>query len=57
MSTLLAYAIITVLLFSHNSAVEITPKKIVKLISSCMASHYKLMCEKYIQYVLMNQKN
>ena len=47
MSTLLAYAIITVLLFSHNSAVEITPKKIVKPISSCMASHYKLVCEKY----------
>ena len=28
MSTLLAYAIITVLLFSHNSAVEITPKRL-----------------------------
>ena len=47
MSTLLAYAIITVLLFAHNSAVEIAPKKIVKPISSCMASQYKLLCEKY----------
>ena len=28
MSTLLAYAIITVLLFSHNSSIEITPKRL-----------------------------
>ena len=47
MSTLLAYAIITVLLFSHNSAVEVTPRKIVKPISSCMALQYKSACQKY----------
>lgn len=35
------------LLFSHNSAVEITPKKIIKPISSCIASQCKLACEKY----------
>ena len=28
MSTLLGYAIITVLLFSHNSAIQVAPKKL-----------------------------
>ena len=47
MSTLLGYAIITVLLFSHNSAIQIAPKKIVKPISSYIAAQCKLACEKY----------
>lgn len=49
LSTILAYALITVLLFSHNynSSSESMSKKIIKPISSCIALQYKLACEKY----------
>jgi len=47
MSILLAYALITILLFSHNSAIEDTSKKVVKPISSCIALQHKLAYEKY----------
>ena len=44
---LLAYSIVTVLLFSHNSAVKGKSKNIIKPISSCIASQHKLTCENY----------
>ena len=53
-STLLAYAFITVLLFSHNSSVENTSKKIVKPISACIALQYKLAYEKYPEPIAKN---
>lgn len=49
MSTILAYALIIVLLFSHNcsSSSESMFKKIVKPISSCIALQHKLAYENY----------
>ena len=41
MSILLAYALMTVLLHSHNSCVQIRPKRVVKPITACIAESQK----------------